>query len=75
MKYHIKKTIGAGIFYLSPKTRRWIPEKSTKHKFGKFSKDDAESFIEAKKIENPDTLYELVPVIPPGRIPGKMKKS
>lgn len=61
MKYQIKKTIGAGVFFLSPKMSRWIPEKSTKHRFGKFTKEDAEAFIEEKKIDNPDTLYQLIP--------------
>lgn len=59
MKFHVKKIIGAGVFFLSTKMSKWIPEKSTKHKFGKFSKEDAEAFISAKQIDNPDTKYEL----------------
>lgn len=60
-KFYIKKTIGAGIFFLSPKMSRWISELSTIHRFGKFNKVDAVAFIEAKKIDNPETHYELIP--------------
>jgi hypothetical protein len=62
MKYHIKKTIQAGEYYLSPFMSRWLPVKSIKHRFGKFSKEDAEAFLEVKKKDNPETEYQLVPI-------------
>lgn len=60
IKYHIKKKIQSGEFYLSPFMSRWLPVKSLKHKFGKFSKEDAEAFLEVKKKDNPDTEYQLI---------------